>query len=178
MGVVRDLSLTDGDQFTLAGLNGAIDESELRAALDRAFRILGYHERSVSQMRKALRDDGYAQGSIERTIARLLELELLDDTRFASAYVRTKSCAGWGRRRVSQGLSHAGVSDEIADAALDAESPAEGQRDRARLLVRSFDSADPKARDRAIRRLVTRGFTWDDARAVVLESGSTDADDQ
>lgn len=130
--------------------------TEHEAAKDRALRLLGYRERSPQELRDRLRLDGYPDDVGAAIVARLEELELVDETRFAEMYVRSRLSAGHGRRRIARDLAGKGVCPQVVAALT--ESLRESDLDRAKAALRPSDTADRRSRDKAWRRLVSKGF--------------------
>ncbi|MDR1791703.1 MAG: recombination regulator RecX [Propionibacteriaceae bacterium] len=88
-------------------------------AREAALRLLDVRERSVAELRELLRRRGYPDAAIEKVLARLSEIHLLDDARFAR--LLTKRCQVKLRSRVQAAieLERKGVSKELAAAALE-----------------------------------------------------------
>ena len=60
---------------------------------------------------------------IERAVSKLVEEGYISDIRFAAAFTRDKlNFSGWGPKKIEQKLLEAGVSKEIAAAAIEQES--------------------------------------------------------
>jgi regulatory protein len=106
------------------------DEAVRREALERAGKLLARRARSESEVRDALSRSEFAAAVIEETIAKLQELELLDDAAFARQWIEERGGRkGLGPRRLLSELRLKGVSDEtfrqaLADVGLDDEARA------------------------------------------------------
>ena len=60
---------------------------------------------------------------VERAVSKLVEEGYISDVRFAAAFTRDKlNFSGWGPKKIEQKLLEAGVSKEIAAAAIEQES--------------------------------------------------------
>lgn len=148
----------------------AVAEAEPSAARERSYRLLGYRERSTSELRGRLHEDGYCAAVIDATIERLVELQLVDDERFATAYVRTKVAAGWGSARVTSGLRAHHIEPEVMARVLDEQMTDESQLQRARTLISRLRIVDSRDRQRALARLIRRGFPTNIARQAVASA--------
>jgi len=157
--VVRTLELSPGEYPEPSVVIAQVDEAEPTVALERALRLLNYRERSVAEMRARLLDDGYPANVIDTLIARFLDLQLLDDSRYAACLVRSKRLAGWGRSRISLALKAKGVSQEDSDRALGDGS--ESEYDRAFEIALRRPPADRAGVERTLARLVRKGFSFD-----------------
>ena len=104
-----------------------------------------------------LRDNGYPDATVGEVVSRFCEVELVDDRRFAFAWVRSRANAGYGRRRILRELAEKGIDDDTAQAAVDEELSGD-ELSRAREALRHRVPRDAKDRERLVRRLVARGF--------------------
>ena len=160
---LRAAEIDEADESHPADIVERLAVAEPDACMQRALRILGYRDRSTRQLARALADDGYPQAVIAGITARLTQLDLLDDVRFAAGFARTKAAAGWGTRRIAGGLREAGVDEEISRVTLQ-EVAGDGELERALALARRNPPRDRRDIDRVIARLARRGFTFDIAR--------------
>jgi len=167
--VVRALSLEPGCPVD----DAAMAETEAAEARERAFRILGYRDRSRAELAQKLTEDGYPHDVVAAITERLAELDLVNDVRFAESWVRMRSASGYGPQRIARELSQKGVDKQIAQDALHVlEGPTELERARKALGTRT--AANPRERDRLMRRLVTRGFSFETARRVLDSTPEAD----
>lgn len=138
-------------------------------ARDRALRALGYRERSAAEVRGLLLDEGYPPHLVEETLAPLVDSGLVDDGRFAGLYVRTRRAAGRGDRSIAHELRCRGIADDLIVSAL-ADEAGESEAARARKAIRGAVPRDGRERDRLLRRLVARGFSFGAARDALSSS--------
>lgn len=175
--VLKAIKLEDGDAAPPAVVRDQIARSEPAVTLERALKILDYRERSVADLRERLKRDGFSESSIEPVIERLVDLELVNDERFAELYVRTKIAAGWGNRRIAEGLRRAGISDETAVAAAQTTDADEAEFARAlAFAVRKHPSSRDDA-SRVANALARRGFGFDIARRAAREALESSVDE-
>ena len=147
----------------------AIDAAEPQAVNERAITLLAYRSRSVAEMYERLKEDGYPLSRISDVVDRLVGIGYLDDTEYAHQFARSKAASGWGFRKVRDGLARKGVSEEIVDSVRDEYFSGDDERERAGEIIARFDVGDRKQRDRAIRRLISKGFSPDVAFGVVRD---------
>jgi regulatory protein len=147
-----------GLEIEPAALDRALADVELALAKESAYRLLGYHDRSRAELDRKLRDRGYPAEVASAIVARLDELGIVDDQRFAALWVRSRAAQGMGARRIARELGQKGVAAETIEAALATEAPEETQLSTAVHALRGKTATDPKQRDRLVRRLVTKGF--------------------
>jgi len=151
---------------------------ELPLAKDRVLRLLGYREHTRSELATKLRNGGYPSSVAQQVLDRFSEVELVDDNRFAHAWVRTRVAAGYGQTRIARELADKGVDPDVASAALAEELEGYDEVARARSALRGKRPADRKERERLIRKLVTKGFALRVALAALDAADDADLSDE
>lgn len=169
-------AIEPGDTPSEADIHRLLDEAEPQAAMNRALRLLGHRDRSCYELTRQLEADGYPSSVTAEVLERLSDYGYLDDARFAHGYARAKRGAGWGRRRIENGLAEKGISDDDAFQALETHVPVSGEKARAEALLARADVHDRASASRALRRLVGRGFGYDAATAAVRAALQEDGD--
>lgn len=157
-------------------LEQLLAEVEHDVASARAMRLLGYRERSRVELRARLTEDGFPAQVVTDVIERMEQIGALDDARFAEAYIRTKVAAGWGRDRIVRGLTAAGLEPDRVAPRLEEEAPAAQELDRALAMLPADPPRDRRERERLVRRLVSRGFSYDVARTAIEQHSCVDND--
>lgn len=83
-----------------------------KEALIKAAAYCAYQERTQQEVRTKLYTYGLEPEDVEELIMRLSQEKMIDEERYAGAYVRGKySLKRWGRRKIVQGLKAKGISD-------------------------------------------------------------------
>jgi len=83
-----------------------------KEALMKAAAYCAYQERNEQEVRTKLFSYGLEPDEVEELIMQLSAEKLLDEERYAKAYVRGKySLKRWGRRKILQGLKASRISD-------------------------------------------------------------------
>jgi regulatory protein len=83
-----------------------------KEALIKAAAYCAYQERTQQEVRTKLYSYGLAPDDVEELIIRLCQEKMIDEERYAQAYVRGKySLKRWGRRKIMQGLKSKAISD-------------------------------------------------------------------
>ncbi len=91
-------------------------EDSYERAKQSAFRFVSYRPRSISELRESLSRKKYDKNIIERVVTRLVELEMLDDRKFALYWVEQRETfKPRSRRALSFELYQKGVDREIVD---------------------------------------------------------------
>jgi regulatory protein len=123
-------------------------------AKDYALRLLSVRDRSLEELRTRLSGRGYENEEIETVISDLVSAGLLDDEKFAEAFVESKVARMWGWRRIRIELSRKGVREPMARRAFarvyDPEEMSRNAIERARLLWDRHSGRPAKDRQRRI----------------------------
>jgi len=176
--VVRVLGLHEGMPIDSGQLADDLSRAEGQCARERALRVLGYRERSTHELTKRLSDDGYPIPVVAGLVSRLAELGLLDDERFARLFARGRVAAGYGPRRIVTELGTKGIERELAARAASealADAPeTESEVERARRCLGGSTPTTRQERDRALRKLIRRGY---DMRTALAAIGPADQDE-
>lgn len=150
-------------------------ESDRLKVYDRALNMLAFRARSSAELARGLVRKGELREHVDHAVARLQEQGLLDDTRFAESFARSKVLgASQSRRRVQQDLARKGVAREVSDAAIATVFEEEGvdQGDvveqAARKKLRSLVKLEPAVRRRRLYGfLARRGYDHEDIRKAM-----------
>ena len=157
---------------SVRGIAGPPGERALdaEAAREAALKLLERTRRTRADLRRRLRDKGYAEAVVAAVIERLQVVGLLDDVEFA----RTFLAGRWGRRAagwrvLERDLRQRGVEREDIDRARARFEADQGPADEVRLARRVAAQAERRyaALDQRVRRqrlyalLARRGFDGD-----------------
>jgi len=132
-------------------------------ALQKALYFISYRPRSKKEVRSKLETAGYDEELIERVLKRLIDAEVLDDDRFARAWVENR-CSSHPRskRLMSIELRHKGIDEEIIQIAI-----TQGAKDEQLALAAAkkrfhrFDGLEyPEFRKKMSGFLMRRGFDY------------------
>ena len=153
------------------------------AAKEAALRILARGPRTEREVEGRLRERGYDVEAVERALARLRRVSLLDDRAFVRSFLRTElNKAPQGKRLLEMKLKRRGVPDGLIreldtfleeDPDLSSRSLA-SEEGRAALgfsqLRRRYLRLRPEVyRRRMQQALARRGFSWDTIRELLGE---------
>ncbi|HET7483080.1 MAG TPA: regulatory protein RecX [Actinomycetota bacterium] len=148
-----------------------IDAVDFKEAMERAGRMLALRARSEREVRDRLREAEFDDETIDAVVARLYELDLLNDEAFAVQLIEERATKkGLGPRMLLAELEAKGVDRATAEAALgiagiDEETQAV---DQALKLVRKVINRPIKQQAAKLQQmLVRRGFSYEAAAAGV-----------
>jgi regulatory protein len=154
----KSLRLEPGMGLSLSRLESSLAELEPGLARERALRLLGYRERSATELAGRLNDEGFPGSVVSPLIESLQRTGLLDDARFAEHLIHTRTAAGYGRRRILRELVQSGIPRDEAEAFIDTGDAGTTEAARLRALVAASPPRDARERDKLIRRLAAKGF--------------------
>lgn len=149
--------------------------------MDAALRFLGYRSRTVREVERHLDEKQYGEYEIMQVVDRLVELDLLNDRKFAEEYVasclRTKPVS---RRKLQMKLKEHEVPQEVIDDVLEAisdDSEVQCAVEVAEKYANIYSDLDPDERNKIVmRRLLSRGYSFSTSKDA-LEMISAELDD-
>ncbi|HEY9166328.1 MAG TPA: RecX family transcriptional regulator [Candidatus Kryptonia bacterium] len=180
--VLVDFGLRRNDDLSSEQIGRIQDAQNFTEGYLSAVRLLNYRMRTASELSGRLRKKGFQQEVIVRVLDKLGSFGLLDDSRFAEAFVATKTASKpLGRRELERRLREKGVSKELAAAAVAGIGTDERQFElaceAARSRMRSMQSLDlSKRRERLAAFLARRGFEWNTISKVLRKILKDDDD--
>ena len=141
-------------------------DSEKQTVLDKAMTYLTASVKTEKQVVDYLLGKGYTQAVIDYVCEKLNGYGFLSDEDYARRYVETYS-KNKGVRLIKTELRRKGVSDEDMQGALD---EIQGQAETATAIAEKYmrgKTPDIKTVQKLYRHLLTKGFTYDDAKSAV-----------
>jgi len=165
--VLLQFGLNKGDQLSDEKIKEILIIEENHRAKEKAIRLLSYRDRSEKEIIKKLKEAGYKQNAIEWTIAELKRLKLIDDSRFAVSFAKTKMVTKpSGEYLIRRELTSKGIEDELIDVALENAYGEKSQYEIAteiaeKRLKRYHGLDEDKTKRKICDFLLRRGFSWD-----------------
>jgi len=146
--------------------------TELRKeAMERAGRMLALRPRTEREVRDRLTEADFPEDVVEDTVARLYELELLNDEDFAVDWIEERTRRkGLGPKALMGELQRKGVDRSTAEAALarlGVDEVATATEQAEKLLRRVIRFPLPDQASKLQQMLMRRGFSWDATEAAV-----------
>ncbi len=149
-------------------------EEDADAAEEAGIRLLARREHAGRELRGKLLQRGHDGAAIELALKRLRERGYLSDARFAEEFIRRRYEQGYGPLRVLADLQARGVDEDLYRPLIDrpecdwhAQALAQKRR-----RFGAGPPADRRERARQGRFLAGRGFTADQVRRAVDETGA------
>jgi regulatory protein len=143
-------------------------------AYEKALRLLTVRGRTRKELKQRLVAERYSDKVAEHVLDRLANIGLIDDKKFAIDRARAMGKGrGWGPRKLRSDLLQRGISSEVVDEAVSQAYGAQTCDQVMKHLVKKrfgdqvlTAKADYKARGKAQRFLLGRGFEPEDVSAV------------
>ena len=189
-GVHEDLvvkhDLREGTTLTPKEISDIEVDEEYVGAKQKALDYLAHKPRTEQEVRRKLRQRDVSLPVIDDVIARLYELEYLDDEAYAHDYAHNRfSSKKYGPVRIRRELEKRGVDRHLAETAVDelfaeADATAAAWTHAEKRWPRLEGEDDPRRRrQKMYRYLRRRGFTSDTIRPILdeLDRNETRNDD-
>ena len=167
--VIFKHGLKPGMEISAEKLGELLREDGEAKAFTTAANFLGFRARSRDEIRKRLERDEWSEAVIERVLARLSELKLLDDAQFAADWVGARERSKpRGSRLLQQELRQKGIPKEEIDAALpDADAELENAMAALGKVGRKLEGYEGREQmQKAIELLARRGFGFGTAKSA------------
>jgi regulatory protein len=166
-------ALAIGVRLDLEALDGLGQAAARKATAKEALRLLDRRFYSRSRLRLRLLQKDLDPAAVEAVLDQLMEQGLLDDVRFAEAWSRDQlRRKPVGRLYLRSGLRDQGVAEAAIESALEVCLPPEEEAAccRRALFSRRYAMDSEKNRMRALRFLMSRGFSQGLARESVFQA--------
>lgn len=132
-------------------------------------RLMARREHSAQELRQKLKQRGFDHQVITLVLEKAQQRGWQSDQRFAQVWVRTCIAKGDGVRKIKAQAQQKGLSAEIIEQTLAVEQPNWNDACFER-LVRKFGEQPPveqKQRDKMVRHLLQRGFSFDEIKRAL-----------
>lgn len=138
-------------------------------AYDKALSLLATREHTAKEIERKLLDKGFSLPEIEEAISSLLSKGYLSEERFAESYIRSRlKKKAEGRQILKLRLREKGTPASVADYYL---SLAWEEKLYLESLRKEFSSLlAKKGKDKAIAKLISKGFSISEIREVAEEN--------
>lgn len=146
----------------------AVNQYEL--AKNRGLRILSRSEKTTKEIETKLKEDGYFDKVISEVISFLVDYKLCDDRELASRYIEHHLSCGIPFQKIKFKLLYRGIPKELCEELyndLHSEEFEQIQEEKGRSLIEKFDLSQRKDCDKALRKLVTKGYSFTDAKKII-----------
>ena len=145
----------------------ASPEEQARLAYAASIRLLARRDHSIQELTRKLIQREHAQAAIDNAVQELLELNYLNETRYAELYAEQRMNRGFGPLSIQAKLRERGIPPHLIQwglkqLAVDWSEKAESAIHK-RFNVQEIGSSDQKVIARIARHLQARGYAPSDA---------------
>ena len=176
-GELSQYGLDVGSKVDEALYERILKETLFPRARKRGMNLLKTMDRTEADVRRKLSEGGYPPEAVDDAIAYLASYHYIDDSRYASEYIRCK-VSSMSRRQIASKLSEKGIDKTVIENAFisyDEENgidPEEGERELIEKLIRKrcpqgTDSLDYNARQKLCAYLYGKGFSMSAIGSVI-----------
>lgn len=118
-GELSQYDLKEGVQVSSELYDRIINETIVPRAKKRGMNLLMSMDRTESDIRRKLTEGGYPPEAVDEAVSYLVSFHYIDDSRYASEYIRFKS-QSMSRRQITMKLTEKGIAKETILAAFSA----------------------------------------------------------
>ncbi len=141
-------------------------DDEAQAAFERIVRLVSRRDHAAAEARGKLARAGFDDGPADRAVERAVRCGLIDDVRFAEAYVRSKLAQGKGAAGIERGLAALGIDASDVPGWPNEFVGEDAEVERALAVLERTPPRSKSRRDGAYRKLVARGFSAEAAASA------------
>lgn len=141
-------------------------------ALNDAVALLAQRAQASGEIRQKLRRHLYMEDTIEMVLYKLEKERLINDEAFAREWAASRARSQVGRSRILRELRMKGISQQMAETALeevDEEESEDAAAALARKLVRRYskEADERKAMQKILSAMARRGYAYEESRQAV-----------
>jgi regulatory protein len=125
-------------------------------AYAKILRLASVKERSSVYLRKRLSQEGFCEQDVEWAIERAMSVGIVDDARYAEAYLHTKLNAGRGKAGIISELENLNIDLSVLGDEI--ETDEDSELTRALQFLEHHPSHSKNKRDGAYRKLMQKGY--------------------
>ncbi|MDR0501315.1 MAG: RecX family transcriptional regulator [Coriobacteriales bacterium] len=141
---------------------------DAEAAFTKLVQLCCVRERSAYELRKRLLNCGFDAQACDNAINRAIACEIVNDMRFADAWIRGKLNLGWGIRRIEREIKHYGICANAFTNWPDCYSDGANERKRALAELERHRPRAKNVRAARFRHLLNKGYAADVAHQALL----------
>jgi regulatory protein len=167
--VALDEGIREGREISDRELASMVKTNNLHRSYNSAVRLLGYRPRSEAEVRQRLRQRGFDGDSIEKTVLKLKNQGLLDDTAFARFWKENRDAFRPRSRRLTRiELQKKGLENSIIENILSELDEGDAAYRAAVIRARHLPADNYQVFRRKLgAHLARRGFGWDVIKPAV-----------
>lgn len=163
------ISLKVGQTLTAEEINKLQAQDEIEKAKNTAIRLIEYRPRSIAEVKNHLKKKNFSDLSIEQAIERLIDVDLLNDEKFARYWLEQRNTfKPRSKMALQQELRQKGVDRTIIDATLDTLDEEDAARRAAQAKARRWKQLpEPEFKKKLGQYLQRQGFSYTIIRELI-----------
>ena len=139
--------------------DSAMLAEEESKAFKKILKLSSIREQASKKLFERLLKDGFSENAVSSAMERAIEVHVVDDGRYAEAYMRTQLAQGKGRRGIERALEQLDIDSPSEEAwELAYERFGDDEVERAISLLNRKPPRSKNLRDGAYRKLVQKGY--------------------
>lgn len=154
---------------SLDDFRAAVDALGDDACWNRLLAALSSRDRPRKEVSQRLVREGFTSDQATRAVQKAVRTQLIDDERYAAAFIRGKLRKGWGRARIERELAAVGIEVSRVSGYPQDFFPEEGELARAQEILSRKSVPAVNAEQKLTRFLIGRGFGFDVARRAARQ---------
>ena len=136
-------------------------------AFKKILRLASIREQASKKLYERLIKDGFSEQAASSALARAIEVHIVDDARYAEAYLRTQLAQGKGRRGIERALEQLDIDSPSEETwQLAYEQFGNDELKRAIALLNRKPPRSKNLREGAYRKLIQKGYSGDVAASA------------
>lgn len=175
-GEIRRYGFAEGEAVREEDYEEIVQEVLLKRGKARALHLLQSMERTEGQLRSKLREGGYPEKVIEQVLEYVKGYHYVDDTRYATAYVNSRSKTK-SIRQIQMELQAKGISKELIKSILEEQDEVDESVAIRRWIQKKkidVNNASREQLQKFYQFLLRKGFKYEDIQSELRLYGQTD----
>lgn len=175
-GEIRRYGFAEGEAVREEDYEEIVQEVLLKRGKARALHLLQSMERTEGQLRSKLREGGYPEEVIEQVLEYVKGYHYVDDTRYAAAYLNSRSKTK-SIRQIQMELQAKGISKELIKSILEEQDEVDESVAIRRWIQKKkidVNNASREQLQKFYQFLLRKGFKYEDIQSELRLYGQTD----
>ncbi|MFQ6003318.1 MAG: RecX family transcriptional regulator [Candidatus Zixiibacteriota bacterium] len=171
--VLYKSGLKKGESLTQQQIEKIIEEERKKEAKDVALKFLSFRRRTENQVKEKLKKKGFDEKTIETTIDKLKEFDLINDFEFATSWVKDRlAYKPRGKKLLKQELWKKGIRKDIIEQVTEelCQDEDKSALELVEKIQKRYKNLEPKAAKRRMYNLLLRrGFSYETTKKALSQ---------
>ena len=121
--------------------------------------LVAKRDYSSAELAERLRKEGYPTSTVDKAVMRAVDCHLVDDSRFADVFIRSKVSQGWGRIKIERELERHGIDPSSVEGWPESFLSEDSEDDAAFELASRRRLTGTRDFEKIVRFLCSRGYS-------------------